>query len=55
MEGCSFSVEPGLYFEDFGLRTEIDVTILENHAFIPGVDAKTPVGINIPQNKILTC
>lgn len=55
MEGCSFSVEPGLYFEDFGLRTEIDVTILENHAFIPGADAKTPVGINIPQNKILTC
>lgn len=54
-EGCSFSVEPGLYFEDFGLRTEIDVTIFENKAFIPGADTKTPEGITIPQNKLLTC
>ena len=53
--GCSFSVEPGLYFEDFGLRTEIDITIKNNIAFIPGFDTKIPEGITIPQSKILTC
>lgn len=53
--GCSFSVEPGLYFEDFGLRTEIDITIKDGKAFIPGNDIITPKEISIPQLKILTC
>lgn len=53
--GCSFSVEPGLYFEDFGLRTEIDITIKDGKAFIPGKDISTPKEISIPQLKILTC
>lgn len=54
LEKSSFSVEPGLYFDDFGLRTEIDVTINNSKAFIPGQDFATPNGITIPQNKILT-
>ena len=53
--GCSFSVEPGLYFEDFGLRTEIDITIKDGKAFIPGNDISKPKEISIPQLKILTC
>lgn len=53
--GCSFSVEPGLYFEDFGLRTEIDVTIVDNKAIIPGKNSLHKEGISIPQCKILTC
>ena len=53
--GCSFSVEPGLYFEDFGLRTEIDITIKDGKACIPGNDISTPKEISIPQLKILTC
>ena len=53
--GCSFSVEPGLYFEDFGLRTEIDITIKDGKTFIPGKDISKPKEISIPQLKILTC
>jgi len=30
MPGHLFSIEPGLYFDDFGLRTEINVLITEN-------------------------
>jgi Xaa-Pro aminopeptidase len=38
-EGSCFSVEPGLYLEDFGIRTEIDVYI-ENNA--PVISGATP-------------
>ncbi len=44
-EGSCFSVEPGLYFRDFGMRTEIDVYIHNNNAVISG---------GAPQTAILT-
>jgi len=42
--GSCFSVEPGLYFNDFGVRTEINCYIMNNKLYISG---------GIPQNKIL--
>ncbi|MCL2481181.1 MAG: M24 family metallopeptidase [Spirochaetaceae bacterium] len=39
-----FSVEPGLYFKDFGVRTEINCYIIKNRLFVSG---------GIPQNQIL--
>ena len=36
LEGSCFSVEPGVYLEDFGMRTEINVYITENQARISG-------------------
>ncbi len=39
IEGACFSVEPGLYFEDFGLRTEIDVYIKDG---LPRVSGDRP-------------
>jgi len=46
VEGACFSVEPGLYFDDFGLRTEIDVYIL---------DGKPRVSGRRPQSEFLLC
>ncbi len=45
IEGSCFSVEPGVYFPDFGVRTEIDVYIDGGKAVISG---------GSPQHKILT-
>jgi len=45
LEGSWFSVEPGIYFRDYGLRTEIDV-------FIRG--GKPVVSGGAPQERILT-
>jgi len=36
LDGACFSIEPGLYFNDYGFRTEIDVYIYQNHAYISG-------------------
>ncbi|MDR1900050.1 MAG: aminopeptidase P family protein [Treponema sp.] len=38
LEGSCFSLEPGIYFEDFGLRTEIDVYIAQGRPVISGGD-----------------
>jgi Xaa-Pro aminopeptidase len=46
LEGSCFSLEPGIYFSDFGLRTEIDVYILQG---IPVVSGKER------QFALLTC
>jgi Xaa-Pro aminopeptidase len=46
LEGSCFSVEPGLYFSRFGLRTEIDVYIREGVPRISGDE---------PQRDILRC
>jgi Xaa-Pro dipeptidase len=46
LEGSCFSVEPGLYFPDYGLRTEIDVYIRGGKPVISG---------GKPQRRILTC
>lgn len=53
LEGSSFSVEPGLYFEDFGLRTEIDVYIKNGRPVISGKKNLT-CPLTIPQSDILT-
>ena len=34
--GTGFTVEPGLYFEDFGLRTEINITVGDRDATVTG-------------------
>lgn len=36
IEGSCFSVEPGLYFDTFGFRTEINIYILNNNPVISG-------------------
>ncbi|MCL2705605.1 MAG: M24 family metallopeptidase [Spirochaetaceae bacterium] len=41
--GSCFSVEPGLYFKDFGIRTEINCYIIKNKLYVSG---------GIPQNDI---
>jgi len=45
LEGSCFSVEPGLYFQDWGLRTEINLYIFEGRPVISG---------GTPQSRILT-
>lgn len=44
-EGSCFSVEPGLYTDRFGMRSEIDVYIRNNKAIISG---------GIPQQELMT-
>jgi Xaa-Pro aminopeptidase len=39
LEGSCFSLEPGIYFEDFGLRTEIDLYIRDGKPVIAGEDS----------------
>ena len=46
VEGSCFSIEPGIYFEDFGLRTEIDVYIRDGLAVVSG---------GTPQTRLLLC
>ncbi|MBQ0166085.1 MAG: aminopeptidase P family protein [Treponema sp.] len=53
LEGSCFSVEPGLYFNDFGLRTEIDIYIKDGKPVISGRKNIT-CPLEIPQKNILT-
>lgn len=53
LEGSSFSVEPGLYFPTFGLRTEIDIYIKNGKPVISG-RKNTTCPLEIPQKNILT-
>jgi Xaa-Pro aminopeptidase len=46
LEGSCFSLEPGIYFSDFGLRTEINVYIAQGKPHISG---------KAPQFTLLTC
>jgi Xaa-Pro aminopeptidase len=46
LDGSCFSLEPGIYFPDFGMRTEIDVYIREGRPVISGRDR---------QFRLLTC
>ena len=48
LDGSCFSLEPGIYFSDFGLRTEIDVYISGGKPVISGQKHGR-------QFKILTC
>ncbi|MDR3343590.1 MAG: aminopeptidase P family protein [Treponema sp.] len=36
LDGSCFSLEPGIYFSDFGLRTEIDVYIVQGKPMVSG-------------------
>ena len=42
-EGSCFSIEPGLYFSNFGMRTEIDVYIKDNKPIISGASPQTAI------------
>jgi Xaa-Pro dipeptidase len=46
LDGSCFSIEPGIYMEEFGLRTEIDAYIVDGEARVSGPE---------PQKKILSC
>jgi Xaa-Pro aminopeptidase len=48
LEGSCFSLEPGIYFSGFGLRTEIDVYIRQDKPVVSG-------GRNSRQFALLTC
>jgi Xaa-Pro aminopeptidase len=48
LEGSCFSLEPGIYFSEFGLRTEIDVYIRQGGPVVSG-------GKNRRQFTLLTC
>ena len=57
LRGSCFSVEPGIYTNEAGMRTEINVYISENDIpVISGIKYNTNKenGIKIPQEKILT-
>jgi Xaa-Pro aminopeptidase len=34
--GICFSIEPGIYLEDFGVRSEVNVFVEENNARVTG-------------------
>ena len=36
LPGTGFTIEPGLYFEDFGVRTEINMIMYADHAVVTG-------------------
>ncbi|QQO11121.1 M24 family metallopeptidase [Breznakiella homolactica] len=46
LDGACFSLEPGIYFSDFGMRTEIDVYIKKGKPIVSGRDR---------QFRLLTC
>ena len=53
LEYSCFSVEPGLYFDKYGFRTEIDIYIKDGKPVISGsLFKKCP--LEIPQTKLLT-
>ncbi len=53
LNGSCFSVEPGIYFEDFGMRTEIDIYIHEDKPIISGGKFFKADSLPIPQQEIL--
>ena len=36
LEGSCFSLEPGIYFDDYGMRTEVDVYVWDGKAHVSG-------------------
>src|SRR5262249_56854928 len=36
LPGTGFTIEPGLYFDDFGVRLEIDMLVREHDAIVTG-------------------
>jgi len=54
LEGSCFSIEPGIYMEDFGVRSEIDVYIKGGRPVISGSTISGVKGGYKPQKEILT-
>jgi Xaa-Pro aminopeptidase len=56
MNGSCFSVEPGLYFSDFGMRTEINLYVRDNTPVVSGqMFYCAERDFSVPQNSLLTC
>jgi Xaa-Pro dipeptidase len=36
LPGTGFTIEPGVYFPDFGVRSEINMIVLDNDAVVTG-------------------
>lgn len=53
LEGSSFSVEPGIYGDEFGMRTEIDMYIQNGKAIISGKLFQKKDGLPVPQTQLL--
>ncbi len=53
LNGSCFSVEPGLYFDSYGMRTEIDIYIENGMPRISGSKFTKLTEIEIPQKNIL--
>ncbi len=51
--GSCFSVEPGLYFDTYGMRTEIDIYIENESPVISGSVFSSKGNLPIPQTEIL--
>lgn len=51
--GSCFSVEPGLYFENYGMRTEINIYIKDGEPIISGNCYKNSNTLENPQNSLL--
>jgi Xaa-Pro aminopeptidase len=43
--GTCFSIEPGIYLNDFGVRSEVDVYVEENDARVTGESQQAIVPI----------
>lgn len=43
MEGSCFSIEPGIYLNEFGMRSEINAYIRDNRAIISGGEIQTAI------------
>jgi Xaa-Pro aminopeptidase len=46
MPGCGFTIEPGLYFKDFGVRTEINMVWTANGPEVTGPRQKAILSLN---------
>ncbi len=53
LNGACFSVEPGIYFDNYGMRTEIDIYINDGAPYISGNHFNKNIKLSIPQNEIL--
>jgi Xaa-Pro aminopeptidase len=45
LPGAGFTIEPGVYFEDFGVRTEINVFRSEHDATVTGPSQSSIVAV----------
>ena len=48
LDGMIFSIEPGIYLPEFGIRSEIDVLIESSHAVVTTLPLQTEVTPLLP-------